>query len=179
MIKLELFEQKDFEQLISWITSEELLINWSGSLFNYPLTNESLKWYLNDTNIAGSSDAFVFKAIDTENGETIGHISLGGLSWKNRSARISRVLTGNNTEKNKGCCRGMVKAVLQIGFEELNLHRIGLGVYEDNIPALKCYEKSGFKIEGISREILWQNNYWRSMIEMSILEDEWRMLNGQ
>ena len=173
MIRLEQFGLNDFDQLIGWITDETLLTDWSGGLFNFPLTRESLQWYIDDTNIAGSSDAFVYKAVDTETGNTIGHISLGGLSWKNRSARITRVLIGNSAERNKGCCKAMLEAILKIGFEELKLHRISLGVYDDNIAAIKCYAKSGLKEEGLSRDILWHNNAWRSMVEMSMLEDDW------
>ena len=71
----------------------------------------------------------------------------------------------------------LTKAVLKIGFEELGLHRIGLGVYENNKAALNCYLKSGLNIEGVSRDILWYNGEFLSMVEMAILEDEWRMLN--
>lgn len=177
MIRLEQFGQSDFKQLIDWISDEELLTNWSGALFSFPLTNNSLEWYISDTNIAGSSDAFVYKVVDAFDGRTVGHISLGGISWKNRSARINRVFIGNE-ERNKGYCREMVQAALKIGFEELQLHRISLGLYDDNTAALKCYEKSGLKIEGISRDILWYKQRWWSMIEMSILEDEWKAMNA-
>ena len=40
----------------------------------------------------------------------------------------------------------MVEAVLKIGFQQLQLHRIALGVYDTNKAATKCYEKAGFKI---------------------------------
>lgn len=173
MIRLEHFEQRDFSQLIKWIDTETLLQHWSGNLFSFPLTNESLEWYVEDTNEPGVSDAFVYKAIDTETGETVGHISLGGLSYKNRSARINRVLVGNTGLRRTGICQQMIQAVLKIGFEELKLHRISLGVYDNNIPAIKCYEKSGFKQEGHNRDILRFNGEWWSMIEMSILEEEW------
>ena len=176
MIRLEHFERSDFQQLIDWISDEALLINWSGSLFSFPLTTDSLEWYINDTNVPQESDAFVYKAVDTETGHVVGHISLGGLSWKNRSARISRVLVGNTTEHRKGICQEMTKAVLKIGFEELGLHRISLGVYEDNKAALNCYLKSGFSIEGVSRDILWVKDSFLSMIEMGILENEWKAL---
>lgn len=73
----------------------------------------------------------------------------------------------------------MTKAVLKIGFEELGLHRIGLGVYENNKAALNCYLKSGFNIEGVSRDVLWFNNEFLSLVEMAILEDEWRALIHQ
>lgn len=178
MIILQVFERKDFQQLIDWIDTNELLIKWSGSLFSFPLTFESLEWYINDTNVVGESDAFVYKAVDSDTGKTVGHISLGGISWKNKSSRISRVLV-SPVEKKKGICQQMMNAVLQIGFQQLGLHRITLGVYENNAEAINCYIKSGFIIEGISRDILLHNNEYLSLIEMSILENEWRELEVQ
>lgn len=177
MIRLEPFTPADFQQLINWIDNEELLTNWSGSLFSFPLTNESLQWYIEDTNCINESDAFVYKAVETETGAVVGHISLGGISWKNRSSRISRVLVSPEA-KQKGFCQQMTQAVLQIGFEQLGLHRIGLGVYENNKAALNCYLKSGLSIEGVSRDVLWFNGEFLSLVEMSILESEWRLLNG-
>jgi RimJ/RimL family protein N-acetyltransferase len=176
MIILEPFGPNDFQQLINWIDTEELLIKWSGSLFSFPLTVSSMEWYIQDTNVRNVSDAFVFKAVETETGEVAGHISLGGLSWKNRSSRISRVLVSPDAQQ-KGICQQMAKAVLKIGFEELGLHRIGLGVYENNKAALNCYLKSGFNIEGVARDILWYNGEFLSMVEMSILENDWKALN--
>ena len=178
MIRLEHFSQSDFQQLIDWIDTEELLVKWCGSLFSFPLTIKNMEWYIKNTNVPNKSDAFVYKAIDTGTGEVVGHISLGGLSWKNRSSRISRVLVGNNLQ-HRGFCQQMTKAILKIGFEELGLHRICLGVYENNKAAINCYLKSGFNIEGVSRDILWFNNEFLSMVEMAILEDEWKALNPQ
>lgn len=178
MIKLEPFVQSDFQQLIDWVDSEELLIQWCGSLFSFPLTMRSLAWYIRDTNVINESDAFVYKAVDVETGNVVGHISLGGLSWKNRSSRISRVLVGKEDRHRKGIGQQMTKAALKIGFEELGLHRISLGVYSNNKPALNTYVKCGFNIEGVSRDILWYNNEYLSMVEMAILEDEWRAINA-
>jgi len=176
MIQLEPFGPNDFQQLINWIDNEELLIQWCGSLFSFPLTTKSLEWYVKDTNVINESDAFVYKAVDGETGEVVGHISLGGLSWKNRSSRISRVLVSPDALQ-KGICQQMTRAVLKIGFEELALHRIGLGVYDNNKAALNCYLKSGFNIEGVARDVLWFNSEFLSLVEMSILEDEWKGLN--
>ena len=172
MIRLERFSSDDFEQLISWIKDEELLTMWSGNLFRFPLTKTSLEWYVKNTNISKESDAFVFKAVD-EDGQTVGHISLGGISWGNRSARLTRVLVGENLQRGKGCCQAMIKAILAIGFDDLKLHRISLGVYDTNTSATRCYEKAGFVTEGIHRDILWYQEKWWSMIEMSMLETEW------
>lgn len=175
MIKLEYFSKEDFPLLIEWINSEHLMTNWAGSLFKYPLTESSLDWYIEDTNNIDSSDAFIYKAVSIETGQTVGHISLGSISPRNRSGRISRVLVGNTSERGKGICTGMISEVLRIGFEDMKLHRISLGVYDFNRAAIRCYEKCGFKKEGLMRDILKyeDDKYW-SLLEMSILEDEWR-----
>lgn len=173
MIVLKYFERSDFDQLTQWIQDDELLMNWAGSLFNYPLAEESLKWYIEDVNEIGSSDAFVYKAVDTSNGNTIGHISLGSISRKNRSGRISRVLVGDTNNRGKGFCADMVTAALKIGFEDMKLHRISLGVYDFNTAAIRCYQKAGFSIEGTTRDVLLFKGKWWSLVEMSILENEW------
>lgn len=179
MIKLEFFTKDDFEQLIQWIDTESLLISWSGSLFSFPLTQSSMEWYLRDTNDLNTSGALVYKAVETETGETIGHISLGGISRKNKSARVSRVLIGNAANKGKGYCKQMITEVLKVGFDEMQLHRISLGVYDYNTAALKCYQAAGFSIEGTMREVLLHDGQWWSLIEMGILENEWHQKKGK
>lgn len=173
MIVLEYFGRNDFDQLMKWIEDDELLMNWSGSLFSYPLTLKSLEWYIDDVNDINNSDAFIYKAVDVVSGKTVGHISLGSISKKNKSGRISRVLVGGNDNRGRGCCQQMVKAILKIGFEELQLHRISLGVYDFNTAAINCYKKSGLIVEGITRDVLNFKGNWWSLVEMSILEKEW------
>ena len=147
-------------------------MNWSGSLFSYPLTQSSLEWYIEDVNDIEESEAFIYKAIEQDTQKVVGHISLGGVSKKNRSARISRVLIDPESQ-GKGYCKQMVQAVLKIGFEELKLHRICLGVYDFNKAAMRCYEKAGMVIEGTNRDCLLFNGKWWILVEMSMLEEEW------
>ena len=42
MVKLEVFGKPDFEQLKDWMSDEEVLTNWAGSLFSFPLTTAAL-----------------------------------------------------------------------------------------------------------------------------------------
>ena len=177
MIRLDYFTPSDFQQLIDWLDNEQLLKEWSGSLFSFPLTEQSLNWYLEGANDPSHPDVFIYKAIDTETGEAVGHISLGSFSETNKAARITRVLVGNTAMRGRGYCQGMIKAILRIGFEELGLHRISLGVYDFNEPAIRCYEKAGMKKEGVLRDVVrYQDGYW-SLVEMAMLEDEWRQAN--
>lgn len=173
MIRLDYFTPADFSQLISWIDSPRLLMNWSGPMFNFPLTPDKLTWYLDGANELGTSDVFIFKAVDSATGATVGHISLGSLSQKNRSARISRVLV-DPTIRSRGIGQAMLTEVLRFGFEQLGLHRIDLGVYDFNEAALRCYTRAGMHREGLSRDILrYEDEYW-SLVEMSMLAPEWQ-----
>ena len=67
-----------------------------------------------------------------------------------------------------------IMLMLKYGFEELTLHRIELKVLEYNKRAIRCYEKCGFKADGVLRESAFIDGCYHSDIIMSILEDEYR-----
>ena len=70
----------------------------------------------------------------------------------------------------------MVDAALAIGFGKLGLHKVTLGVYDFNIPAVKAYEHSGFSVDGVLRDVRKVGDSYWNLIEMSILENEWKAL---
>lgn len=174
MIRLEPFTPADFDQLIAWINDERLMKEWSGSLFSFPLTEESLAWYLEGANDLKKPEVFVYKAVDDKTGTVVGHISLGGISERDKSGRITRVLVGSAAERGKGFCRKMIRGMLKIGFDDLGLHRISLGVYDFNTAAIQCYLKAGFTQEGVMRDVVKHGDEYWSLVEMGILEHEWR-----
>lgn len=167
MIKLETFKKSDFNQLIGWIDSEEFLIQWSGNAFAYPLNEQQLENYIE------SSNTLAFKVIDEKSKKVVGHISLGQIDNINKSARIGKVLVGDTKMRGRSIGKHMMKAVLQIAFEELKLHRVTLGVYDFNTSAITCYEKIGFVKEGLLRESKKVGETYWNLWEMSMLEYEW------
>lgn len=176
MIRLEYFDKQDFDLLISWIDSPEFLMQWAGPTFSYPLDREQLNQYIKGAN-KEYSQAYIYKVILTETNETIGHISLNNVDINNRSARIGKVLIGDKSIRGKGVGERMVKAILKIAFNNLSLHKVGLGVFDFNEPAIRSYEKVGFVKEGLIRDVRKVNDAYWSLWEMSMLEDEWRRKN--
>ncbi|PLS03671.1 GNAT family N-acetyltransferase [Neobacillus cucumis] len=173
MIELCYFERPDFQQLISWIESPEFLLQWSGLAFEYPLTEEQLEKYLENANKEGST-TLVFKIMDRETRDVIGHISLGNIDRKNSSARIGKVLVGDLNVRGRGIGQQMIKEILKIAFDQLHLHRVSLGVFDFNTSAIACYEKAGFIKEGLLRDSRKNGDEYWSLWEMSMLEDEWQ-----
>ena len=173
MIQLRYFEPADFKQLIDWVETPEFMLQWGGPSFVFPLTEFQLEEYLKDANKENAS-TFAYSVMDKDTKKLIGHISLARIERNNRSARIGRVLVGDPEAKGKGFCKEMVEQVLKIAFDELNLHRVTLGVFDFNKPAIACYEKAGFQKEGLLRDHQkFGDAYW-SLWEMAILEEEWK-----
>ena len=165
MIRFDKFEKEDFGKLISWIETEESMIQFSGPIFNFPITYEQLDKYVKcDTRL-------VYKVVDSTTNETIGHAELNNIDKKNKSARISRILIGDNSNRNKGFGKVIIKELIRIGFIELDLHRLDLAVFDFNHQAIKCYESCGFEIEGKLKDTTkFGNDYW-SIYNMSLIND--------
>ncbi|UOQ82495.1 GNAT family N-acetyltransferase [Hymenobacter sp. 5414T-23] len=176
MIQLEYFTSSDFDQLITWIDSPHLLMNWAGPMFNFPLNRDKLDWYLQDSNELGQSEVFTFRAVDTDTGTVVGHISLGSISEKNSAARVSRVFIAPEA-RGRGFARRMLVEALRFGFEQLHLHRITLGVYDFNTAAISAYTRAGMQREGLFRDVLKYNDEYWSLLEMSMLQPEWQALH--
>ena len=68
----------------------------------------------------------------------------------------------------------MVRHILRIGCERLGLHRIDLVVCDFNASAIACYERAGFVREGCLREARRFGETYSTLVQMSVLEPEWR-----
>ena len=79
----------------------------------------------------------------------------------------------------KGYGSEAINWVLDWGFKQAGLHRIGIDAFSYNRGATQLYERLGFVFEGRKRELLWYNGAWHDWISYSLLEDEWRELRGQ
>lgn len=170
MIELQPFEREDFSRLMGWVPSAEFLMQWAGFIFTYPLDERQLEEYLQSAK-ANPSKRRIWKVV--EKGAVVGHIELNNIYDHDRKASLCRVLIGPPW-RGVGFGKQMVLKVLEYGFEELGLHRIELGVYDFNTPAIRCYEACGFVKEGLQRDYRRMGDEWWSLYTMSILEHEWR-----
>ena len=59
-------------------------------------------------------------------------------------------------------------------FDELNMERIWLYVDERNKKAQGCYQKFGFRKEGVLRHNRYKDGVFTDDVVMSVLLPEWR-----
>ena len=60
-----------------------------------------------------------------------------------------------------------VRTLCDTAFGELGLSRVELGVYPDNAPAIRCYERCGFAHEALLRRFVYHDGAWRDLIWMA------------
>ncbi|NHJ32585.1 MAG: GNAT family N-acetyltransferase [Asgard group archaeon] len=122
---------------------------------------------------AGKS--FAFAMDDLKTGEFLGHCVLANVRPINRTAKVS-IAIYKMENRGKGYGTDAMRVLLEFGFNYLNLHRIGLNVFETNPQAIRVYEKVGFTKVGVMRHTDFVEGEYVNDVAMDILEDEWRKI---
>lgn len=102
----------------------------------------------------------------------IGFVNLAGDSSPHRGSRMGIQIC--QEEQGKGYGTEAIKWAMEWGFLAAGLHRVSIGCYAFNEGARRLYERLGFVVEGRVREAAWKNGDWHDVIEMGMLEGEWR-----
>lgn len=137
MISLERFTENDFDRFISWIKDEEELIQFAGPLFKYPLSYDQLYDYLKQR----KKVPYRIKLNETK--QIIGHCEL---NYENEIPRLSRIIIGENSLRNKGLGKKIIVAMIDIVFHSTDYPAIDLNVFDWNLNAIACYRQIGFVI---------------------------------
>ena len=82
------------------------------------------------------------------------------------------IVIGEKSEWSKGYGTDAIRTLLDLGFCEMNLHRIFLRVDSDNARGIRCYEKAGFQLEGTFRDAVFREGVYHDQHVMSILQTE-------
>lgn len=96
-------------------------------------------------------DIFFWAIHIKETGKHIGNIKIDPIDETQSSGEYG-ILMGDKHEWGKGYAYEASIAVIDFCFKSIGLSQVTLGVIEDNIGALKLYEKIGFEISSVNME---------------------------
>lgn len=130
MLRLERFDENSYEELISWIGSEEELMQFAGPAFTFPLTKEQLETSVNDKN------RFSFKVVNSNTNVTIGHAEI---YLTDQSAYLGRIIIGDKELRGKGLGQQIVHLLLDYAFSKHDKIKVELNVFDWNVEAIHCY----------------------------------------
>ena len=172
-ITLREYRISDLDNIRQWVNDPEIT-NTLSDVFLYPHSKNESEVFLNMI-MEGKSSIKSFVIAEKDSLEYIGQIDLFKIDWKNRFA-ILAIVIGGKEYLGKGYGSEAIRVLLKFAFEELNLNRIELDVYDYNVRAQKCYLKCGFKEEGRMRQKLFRDGQYRDVIKMAILKEEYEEL---
>lgn len=157
-------QEKDALYMLEWMHDDTI-----NCYFQYPfaeMTLEKVKEFINNS----FNNVNQHFAIVAENDEYLGTISLKNISPKNKSAEYAVVV--RKKAQGAGVATQATEELLKYAFEELELHKVYLNVLLRNTTAKKFYEKFGFIQEGISKDAIWINGKYETLIWYGIIKKE-------
>jgi RimJ/RimL family protein N-acetyltransferase len=123
-----------------------------------------------------SHNTFRFAIRKADESAIIGIIQLQSILWNHGVSWVA--IEVGQEHQGRGYGQEAMKLCLNYAFRELNLHRVQLSVFSYNEPAIRAYEKIGFKHEGTYREFLYRDGKRYDMLLYSILRPEWESLQN-
>lgn len=162
-------ERSDLSQVAIWRNDTNI-----RSCFFSPyliVTSSQDKWF-DDYSSQGESLIFIICELNTN--ERLGMVGLDHIDHRNQNAEYGRMLIGEKNKRGHGYAQEATLAIVKYAFMNLNMHRIYLRVYADNVKALQLYERCNFVKEGVERDAIFMDGRFRDVVIMSILRDEMR-----
>ena len=169
-IMLREYRRDDIDHITAWVNDMETT-KYLSDIFTWPQTVKNSEDFLDMRLIGGRREAgFVIADRETQN--YLGQADLMDINWIDRCATVGIVIAN---KKDRGCGIGTQALTLlcDYAFTQLGLNRVQLDVYGGNSRAIACYERVGFKKEGVKRSARFCRGAFMDVILMSVLADEW------
>ncbi len=173
LVRLRAVEPEDAENAFRWMNDREVTRN---LMARYPFSLESEREW-----VKGAGKPLDFGntrfAVETKEGVHIGHCGLHAANAESRHAELG-IMIGEKEYWGRGFGTDTMLTLLRFAFEQMNLHKVKLGVFEFNERGLAMYTKLGFVEEGRFRDDLFQDGRYWDLIRMSILRREYEAVHG-
>ncbi|GLP65685.1 MULTISPECIES: GNAT family protein [unclassified Streptomyces] len=166
------FTEADAEVMGEIIDDPEVR-HFTGAPADEPTPEGLRSWYGSRSD---RSDRLDLAVTDRATGELVGEVVLYEWDPAARSCTF-RTLVGPRG-RGRGLGTEATRLIVGYGFERLGLHRISLEAYGYNARALRVYEKVGFTVEGIRREVEFRHGEWVDEVLMAVLDHEWAALSS-
>jgi RimJ/RimL family protein N-acetyltransferase len=111
--------------------------------------------------------------IENNQDKTLGYAILSDLTSIHRCICLQRFVIA---QPGQGQGKIALKLIMEKVFKDYKAHRFWLDVFEDNHRARHVYQSLGFTEEGTLREVCKRGDTYHSMLIMSILEQEYHVL---
>jgi RimJ/RimL family protein N-acetyltransferase len=173
-VKLRAFREDDLKNALAMVNNQGVT---QFLQYMRPRSLHEEREWLNDV-MRGDDSTRINYAIDSSDGEFMGSVGLMHIDRRNRSAELG-IAIARSEDWGRGFGTEAAILMLRHAFEELNLHRVHLRVYDYNERGQRSYAKIGFTLEGRLRQAHFRHGAWHDVVLMSILDEEFFAKHGR
>lgn len=174
LVRLTGLRREDARVFSDWYDDAGFLRLLDAEIARPKSEDEVLKWF-DEWQKDPKTAAFAVRLRESES--LLGIVLLESMQLQHGVASLA-VGIGDREKWGKGYGREAISLLLRYGFDELNLHRIHLTVFEYNERGIALYEKLGFRREGVFREFMRRDGRRYDMYLYGLLRSEWVAANG-
>lgn len=171
-VALREFRQEDVAILHGWVNDREVVRYLSWAVF--PQTLRDTESFV-EAQMRGADPlnrAFVIALREPEE-LCIGTLGCHNIDWRSRNAELG-IVVGRREYLGKGYGAEAMRLLLGFCFDELNLHRVFLRVFDFNQRAIGSYLKCGFLEEGRLRQAFFRDGQYHDVVVMGLLAQEFQ-----
>jgi ribosomal-protein-serine acetyltransferase len=156
--------QKDLQQWLPWAAS------YDRSVAQRFIRDSASAW------AEGKAFDFAVRAKDDQS-RHVGNVSVWWTSMQNGIGEIGYWIRSDMTGQGVGT--EVTARAVQIGFEELDCHKLVLRIAVGNVSSEGIAQHLGFTYEGILRDEVKIGDEWVDHTAWSLLDNEWDELSGK
>lgn len=165
-IYLRPMNDEDTDLIVNWRNQDSVRKNF---IYQALFTRES---HLNWVRTMVDTGKVVQMMICLAEGDVpVGSVYLRDIDEQHRKAEYG-IFIGEAAARGKGAGTAAARLMLGYGFKELELHKIFLRAYADNMQAIKSYEKAGFVREAYLKDEVCIDGRFRDMVLMAAWNPE-------
>lgn len=157
----------DIHSFYRWLADPEVIRYSLTKFHTFKTETDIARWFYETL-----SDGKVMQwgLLDESGEKLIGYAGISGLNTVDRNGEYF-ILIGDKSFWRQGVATRVTPQIVELGFEQLKLHRIFLTASSDNPAALKAYERAGFVFEGQMREAFFRDGKFSDKIIMGIINE--------
>ena len=172
LLRLRPYKPCDAGAIVSWLRDEDTFRKWGGELFGaFPITARIVneKYFAHNGDCAEPDNFYPLTACD-ESGPA-GHFILRYQYGDPRRLRMGWVLV-DDRRRGRGLGREMLALGLRFAFAFLGAELVTIGVFENNLPAYRCYKALGFRDVPADEGMIVGGEVW-PVREMALTREEY------
>jgi len=174
-VRLRAIEREDLPRFVTWLNDPE--VRQHLQMYQPLSMPQEEEWFKSTLQRPLDEQPLVIEVKVADGWQAIGNICLFDINHGDRSAEVGIVI-GEKSFWNQGYGSEAMRLMLKHGFEDVNLNRIFLRVYETNPRGQHAYAKAGFVLEGRMRQARYLQGRYIDVLLMSALRSEWKYENS-